>query len=532
MSRPTIQLLHLNEHVQAHSFSYLSVSHLISIATTCKTFSTFVKDPTYDETFFRNIVLCEHPGMVLSAMEKNADTSCNAWVDILKAGSTHQVEWLASEASDRVSLKKPNQSRSVYVIRVEAGGRRFLRLGGHYFFKIGFCTFDSHKLNVNTGRISCGKWFQPRLRGIGPAPLRGFALSSLDWKVPCLDQPVTVLFAGAETSYPYNETNEVYVVVALGNRGGTGSVGSSKNHRNNNRNNNHNETTTRWLWLRGDIHGTPPSPRRGCSQTPISEGRQIVFIGGSRTSPVVNLSDVHVLDMRGQLIECELDAMSRIQDVNAFPKTLSGMTWSTVNTTGVVLGRSSHSAFRSLSISKQSQGKHEQILVYGGFQLGGQTTLFDVHSLNIDLVGNGGKEEEEEEQKEEQEQKSVVHCSWEGVAFDGPTEPPGQRTGPGTFVRGRKMILVGGYDKTRWKEEDANESTAPTDVVVFDPLPTPRWYIPGIKGSNTPPPARCGSGFSVCGTVVLMSGGYESTKGNVRARLLNKVDSWRLKLGC
>ena len=65
--------------------------------------------------------------------------------------------------------------------------------------------------------------------------------------------------------------------------------------------------TTQWLWLRGNAVGAPPPPRRGCSATAISNGRQIVFIGGSVTSPCQNFDDVHVLDTRGNGIEMELD---------------------------------------------------------------------------------------------------------------------------------------------------------------------------------------------------------------------------------
>jgi hypothetical protein len=223
------------------------------------------------------------------------------------------------------------------------------------------------------------------------------------------------------------------------------------------------------------------------------------------------------------------------------------MRWSKVVTSNCFsfLGRSSHSALRLPDTSEKNPDK-EEILVYGGFQLGGQTTLWDTHSLEIDLSfnrNNGGSKCETEEKKEQKtssskaddneykETECEVSCSWSSInTTSSSTKVPGKRIGPGTFFCGRKMILIGGYDPTRWKDDDEEDSTVPVDISIFDPLPKPRWYSP-ISHGSTIPPSRCGAGLSLVGSILLMSGGYESTKKDVRAKLLNKVDSWRIKFG-
>jgi hypothetical protein len=178
--------------------------------------------------------------------------------------------------------------------RVEAGCKRFIRIGGHYFFKVGYCSFDSHNLDSKTGMIIARNWEQPRIHGIGPAPLRGFTLNSLDWKLSSLNGPVTVIFGGAESAYPFDESNALNFILQLTDH-------ENIINKNNNSNCNTKKNKSRYVWLKGNALGTPPSPRRGCSATAISKGRQIVIIGGSRTSPCVNLNDIHILDMRGKL---------------------------------------------------------------------------------------------------------------------------------------------------------------------------------------------------------------------------------------
>ena len=510
--------------VQALLFSFNSTLTLTKIATSCKSLNQLIlHDTTYDTLLYRTSVLRQQPSIVLSAMEKNATTSCKTWLQILKIASLHSIEFVASETSDRAALKKPNQSRSVYVIRIEAGGNRFVRLGGHYFFKIGFSDFDQHVLDTKSGKITGGtKWIQPRVRGKAAAPLRGFSLTSLAWNLTSLAAPVSIIFGGADTAYPFLESNALMLIVPLLHA-------SSK--------------TTQWLWLRGNAVGSPPPPRRGCSATAISNGRQIVFIGGSVTSPCQNFDDVHVLDTRGNGIEMELDKYSNLSmdDIkNKTPETLSGMTWSKIeisNRSGFT-ARSAHVAMRMMNYrddgnvllhtegseetkfeSKTVDDKHpqpERILIYGGFQLGGKTSMWDCHSLVLDT--------------DNVQQVKGREGVWNSVTFQqGSLKEPEDRTSPATFLCGRKMLLMGGHLKTRWKKEDADDSTIPVDVLVFDPLPVPHWYTPRMLGNV--PPSRCGAGLSMIGPVLLMSGGYESSKKDARAKLLKKEDSMRMKFG-
>ena len=510
--------------VQAYLFSFNSTLTLTKIATSCKSLNQLIlHDTTYDTLLYRTSVLRQQPSIVLSAMEKNATTSCKTWLQILKIASVHSIEFVASETSDRAALKKPNQSRSVYVIRIEAGGNRFVRLGGHYFFKIGFSDFDQHVLDTKSGKITGGtKWIQPRVRGKAAAPLRGFSLTSLAWNLTSLAAPVSIIFGGAETAYPFLESNALMLIVPLLHA-------SSK--------------TTQWLWLRGNAVGSPPPPRRGCSATAISNGRQIVFIGGSVTSPCQNFDDVHVLDTRGNGIEMELDKCSNLsmdEIKNKTPETLSGMTWSKIevsNRSGFT-ARSAHVAMRMMNYRDDGnvllhsseetkfesktvddkQPRPERILIYGGFQLGGKTSMWDCHSLVLDT--------------DNVQQVKGREGVWNSVTFQqGLLKEPEDRISPATFLCGRKMILMGGHLKTRWKKEDADDSTIPVDVLVFDPLPVPHWYTPRMLGNV--PPSRCGAGLSMIGPVLLMSGGYESSKKDATrtrtAKLLKKEDSMRMK---
>ena len=568
--------------VLALSLSYLWTEDLISTSSTCKSLSTFIlQNPTNDRLLFQRILLLTHPSFVLSAIEKDASLTYLSYLDILKAGSLQSLEWLESETSDRVRLKKPSQSRSVYVIRIEAGGKRFVRMGGHYFFKIGFCSFDGYELDRKTGRIhNSGKWITPRIHGFGPSPLRGFTFNSLSWSLPSLAKPVTIIFGGAETSYPFDETQEIWIVVPLMLRGkaaaaaaaaaaatSKSSAGSADSA----------DSMIRWMWMRGNASGTPPSPRRGCSATAITDDRQIVFVGGSRTSPCTNFNDIHVLDMRGSGLEKRLHSMSWIDDMENLPKEMDGMNWSTIELAGCTFpGRSSHVAFQLQSLNigqrynvspaeinnkekKKDEKRTATILIYGGFQMGGKTTMVDVHSLSVADLQNDleeekeeeeeeekekEKEEEEEEEKEEEKEEKeeesssnetsregfkVKKCTWSVVEPDG-CLPSTDRTGPAMHVIGRKMILVGGHSKQRWNSTDADDSQLPVDVLVFNPS-TMRWYSPRNISTSTVPPTRCGAGLSMVGPVLLMSGGYEATKSNPRSTLLKKENSMRMRFG-
>ena len=65
----------------------------------------------------------------------------------------------------------------------------------------------------------------------------------------------------------------------------------------------------------------------------------------------------------------------------------------------------------------------------------------------------------------------------------------------------------------------------------WDNLPVPHWYTPRML--DNVPPSRCGAGLSMIGPVLLMSGGYESSKKDATrtrtAKLLKKEDSMRMK---
>ena len=506
MSKTTTVFINLPSDVLAHTLAYSSTKELLAVASVNPYLHHLILlDGTLDSFFFRDACLRKHPSVVLSALERSVSTSCSTCQELLRHASLRSVEWLESESSDRKALKKPSQSRSVYAVRIEAGAkRRFIRLGGHYFFKLGYCPFADHVLDSGTGKISGGcKWFQPRVHGIAAAPLRGFSLTSLQWSLPSLAAPVTVVFGGAETSYPFQESNTLMLIAPLKLQI---KMGSKK---------------TLWLWLRGDVAGTPPQPRRGCSATPIGEkSRQIVFVGGSNTSPCKNFNDIHILDTRGVQVENELNVMSRLENTNDLPTILSGMVWSTVNTLGSMPSRSSHVALKVQEEPQQNKENQYKILVFGGFQLGGKTSMFDVHSLLLKTSAANNAITADDD-------VTTATASWNLISLK---PKPSDRTGASTFLVGNKLLLMGGHSASQWVNGENNDkSSAPIDVLVFNPLPEPHWYRPKMLGNI--PTTRCSAALTLFGPVLLMSGGYESSKQNARAKLLNKVDSMRMRFG-
>ncbi len=216
----------------------------------------------------------------------------------------------------------------------------------------------------------------------------------------------------------------------------------------------------------------------------------------------------------------------------------------------------------------ESGGEHAgggvvRILVYGGCQLGGQTALYDVREMRVELGGAGedgaGQEEMEATAAEEEEEAAggEVAVHWSSPAVEG--NAPGDREGPATYIIGRRMVLVGGHvpppaspSAPEASEASETESSAqaassaqaesvasgdddkptplPMGLLVFDPKPTPRWFRPALLG-HAAPARRCGLGLSLVGCALLMSGGYETDATEARARLLQKTDAWRLKWG-
>jgi hypothetical protein len=547
----TTVLTQLPADITARALSFLWSRAICRAATTCRTlYHVLLLTAHHDALLFRKEMLACYPSIVLSAMEAARPVSgggARTWRGLLRSAQLTRMEWLASEQSDRTALKEPSKSRSLYCIRIEAGLKRFIRIGGHYFFKVAFRALDSHQLDGKTGMITAAKWVTPRIRGmLKPVPLRGFTFTSLPWDTPkrLLSHPAAVLFGGAETAYPFDEQNQLWVLLPVCHRSSKHGPAVT--------------TTTSWVWVKpSDVGGTAPSPRRGMSASPSFAHNSVIYFGGGRTSPCSNFSDVHVLSLPSQQQRSRCframaesfesadggggsgggggggggGAGSSKTEAGCCGNVLDGFTWSVVrlaNDTIIPPPRFSHMASlrKHEATEKGGDVACERVIVYGGSQLGGKTALFDAYELCVTRCGDAEYE-----------------CEWRQPLIRGEI-PHMNRTGPATFFVGRKMLLIGGHTRrpggggdaaAKTEEHDVDQQQASAleriRVLAFDcgsRKAAPRWYEVQADG-ETAPAERMGVGLTLKGDVLLMSGGYERDGLEARGKLLNKTDSWRLR---
>lgn len=423
-------------------------------------------------------------------------------------------------------------------------------------FKVAFREISKHVLDSETEIVSADKWQTPRIRGsLCPSPLRGFSFKSIPWDLDdasrSLAHPAAILFGGAETAYPFDEQNQLWVLLAIRH-----SVDKQRSNTSGN-------GGTSWFWIKPrDVGGTHPSPRRGASGSYCRSQNCIVYYGGSRTSPCCNYSDVHILSLPSHHERSEsfhhmskcLGSVSTISEGkrNAFEPHLSGFSWSKVlyPSDTIPPPRFAH---MTLQYENRHSENTDHILIYGGSQLGGKTSLIDVYKLSVRKV---------EPSEDTPDSKLTFECTWTIPHVTG-DKPDPSITGPATVVIGRKMLLIGGHAKSgksgsvvttstsgdaeqqvARNEGAAEEKTSEVErkpkhedrlrVLAFDPGPAfaevptpPQWHEVYAEGDS--PAARIGVGLTVKGAALLMSGGYEKDGAQLRARLLNKSDSWRLQ---
>ena len=115
------------------------------------------------------------------------------------------------------------------------------------------------------------------------------------------------------------------------------------------------------------------------------------------------------------------------------------------------------------------------------------------------------------------------------------------------------MLLIGGHVSTRKdktvscaeskaadtgkeQKDSTEQGSGPVAdhirVLAFDCGGTttrPRWYEVQVVGGANLPANRMAIGLTLKGTVLVVSGGYETDGTTARGKLLSKTDSWRLR---
>ena len=527
---------------QARSVNdFYSQVGLCQMAAVCRSLRNVVLSLDNDAILFRKQVLISIPHVVWSAIDRNTTLASRSWRGLFKNYQLRSVTWSAVKSEDSEILTKPNLSRTSYVVvrGWGAGGsciNCFLRVGGHYFFKLATQDYSSYHISPTSGAVRCGKWKTARVHGTAPEPRRGFTLLEVSWQntfSELVRRPAVLVFGGGSTSYPFQESNGTHVAVPLR----TCVSGSRKDVEV--------DRSFLWIWLRVEYEGSPPETRRGCRAKQLGRSchHRAVFVGGAQTSPPRNFNDLHilttVLPSTRFTLERVLDKLTAGvmpgADIREYHRAASSaalrvqagealiMRWEKVVVDGPSLyqpGRFAHALDVSSSVEHTSGGRSTTLLVYGGTQLNGKTALFDAHlvRLELDEQGNGDSSEER-----------IFPCFHARrlpvpLRGDAVRDPEGATA----IYCGKLLLLCGGYDRNTLKTENCN-SGFPISVFDSENL---TWRTPAVSVSGVDiPETRCGHRAEMQGDSLLISGGYAREGNNIRARIRSKTDALRLDVG-
>ena len=475
-----------------------TLDEIFSVATSCRTLFVASKSDKL-EPLYRRRLMCIAADVFFSARAQNIPLMCTTWREaLLRVWKINRLQWGSVTPGDKAVLSSVQKSRSTYSIMLELGGKRFLRLGGHYFFSVHSLSVDEIQLDPQSrGGLIAPTWKRIRPVGLPPSPLRFFSLTSMRWS-PSSDivkSPWVCMIGGSETSYPYIERNDIYCLMPLTNPAN----GSST-----------------WRWIRPTVMGSPPQPRRGHSATFIGgKYGRVVLWAGARASPIANLNDVHILDTVIDTSEMHIRELASLEP-SVMPKTFSlCMQWSVIKVRGTPPpGRYGHYDF----LKEKRQDGSAQILYFGGSQFSGQLGMYDVACLDIESIDSTDGE---------------ISMTWSSAKTVG--DSPALRRGHSTIVVGHNLIVFGGVVEGRASSSDNDAETltetpleGSNSIRVLD-LQKLRWFQPEISGES--PPNRCGHAMALWGTMFVISGGYLPGRQSIRETRLQKADAVRLFIG-
>lgn len=471
---------------------WMDFRSLLSLACTCRSIAEDTSSSEFQGAY-RHRLLRYAPEIVLSAMSKNIPLMCTSWREaLLRVWKLDSLHWAKAQASDKAALAEVPKSRSTYTILVEKGGRRLLRLGGHYFFSVHYIRVEDIVLDSKSfGMVFAPKWERIRPKGIPPSPLRFFSLTSMEWpRSKLVTQPWICMIGGSEISYPYLERNDVCTLVPV--------VGTSGK--------------TVWRWVRPRIVGEPPRPRRGHSATPVG-GRycRVVIWAGAQASPVMNMNDIHVLDTYIDSSEMHLKDIVQLGDNDVQKSHALTMVWSKVNVAGVPpAGRYGH-----IHYVREMDGVRGTATIhfFGGAQFSGDLRMYDVNCVRLEGLNSAD-----------------TSAQWfeKDVAGEG----PGKLRGHSVSHVGNSMIIFGGSCADNAAEGTGGDGNQPdlgvtASITIMD-LDDLEWRTPTIYGDV--PRGRSGHASTLWGTMLVISGGYLPGE-TVRSTRLSKTDALRLFLG-
>ena len=282
---PEVLIIHIGKFLDFNSlalnFSITSKHVLISLSSI-----------DADRNLWRILAICLVPNVIFSAYSMNLPSGFSSWKKMVtRSYFLNKIQWIKAKAAEKAVISEKKESRSTYSFLIDTRRNVLYRVGGHYFFTVNELNMHDIELDITTSLIgTTAKWKKIRAIGVPPNPLRYFSFTCVPWQSSITEMPCSPLFriGGADASFPYSEHISIVIMLPF-----------QQNDDGNNNNNNNNTKKIKWRWVRPEVRGNLPPPRRSHSCTYIdgSDGHRIVMYGGgSSTDGIKNFGDLWILD--------------------------------------------------------------------------------------------------------------------------------------------------------------------------------------------------------------------------------------------
>eukprot|EP00943_MAST-04B_sp_MAST-4B-sp1_P008377 g8377.t1 len=564
-----------------------------------------------DRNLWRNLAIILVPNVIFSAYSMSLPCGYSSWKNLVtRCYFLNKVQWIKAKAAEKAVISEKKESRSTYSFLIDVRRNVLYRVGGHYFFTVNELSTNDIELELKTGLIvTTKKWKKIRPSGVPPNPLRYSSFTCVPWQYSIYEMPCSALFriGGADASFPYSEYIDIVIMLPF--------VDEKVNATNNNDDfenkkddgsdaaNKSENKKIKWRWVRPKVHGNLPPPRRSHSCTYIhgsKEHRLVMYGGGSSTDGIHNFNDLWVLDTYNDSTYVDYMTLKNQGPSKSYKASVDNISvlWTKPKISSSIpqpcSGRFSHASMyipgmkcEEMFMKYENNGKSHSknnndaakktitsaegvdksfgILIFGGMAFAGSLGMYDIHALCC---------------KDKNATEEDLLFEWKELKPTDATTfgPPNDIKGHSITYIGNKLILLGGYERTKENGVKVNsevqdgESDTSTTKAKKDPLadnkmelhlnmeaaekeggkqseeglqssatlvPSIRmyvldvvqqkWYKPRNIGDYTPS-NRSGHGAELWGGQIVLTGGYDtSDKGSIdRTSRLVKTDAERL----